>query len=184
VKQSGMRFRLACAGLAAICLGLSSALAAQSYFGEEGGFEVVLNQHGACEASKGVYYRDGEGVQHYAAMSFGLTIEQEHLLSMLGVYSRSFALPAGESRSGSVGFDGAQRDATYVADSQEMLSAYMTPDQIRDIARAQNAELRLFDGRRVVLPLTGTFAASRLIADCYMAHLAGRTNAPNPFVAR
>jgi hypothetical protein len=169
--------------IAPVLAGVGLESSAQQNFGQAGGFEVVLTEQGICEASRGIDYRDGQGDSHQAAMTFGLTVEQGQLLSLLGVYSSSLSLPTGETRSGNVRFDDARRDANYVVDNRLMMTAYMPAAQIRDIATARNAELTLFDGNRISLPLTGTFDASRLVADCYVTHLA-REGIPNPFVAR
>jgi hypothetical protein len=174
-------FRLAAA---AVLLSQCMSVAAVDWFGLDGGFEVVRNEHGACEASKGVHYRDAAGDRHFAAMTFGLLVEQDHLLAVVGVYARSLALPSGETWAGSARFDTETVDATYVADDIHMLSAYMAPHRIGDIARAHDLELALVDGARIVLPLTGTFAASRLVEACYRTHLAPRVATPDPFGGR
>jgi hypothetical protein len=170
--------------LAAVLLMQSMSAAADGWFGIEGGFEVIHNEHGTCEASRGLHYRDAHGDRHFAAMSFGLLIEQGHLLAMVGVYSQSLALPPGETWAGRARFDAETVDATFVADDARMLSAYMAPQRIADIARAHEIELTLHDGTRIALPLAGTFAASRLVADCYRAHLARRIDSPDPFAMR
>ena len=169
--------------IAPVLWGFGSGALAQQNFGEAGGFEVVHTEQGICEASRWITYRDSRGSSQEAAMTFGLTVEQGQLLALLGVWSESLSLPAGETQRGSVRFDDVRRDANYVVDNRLQVTAYMPAAQIHDIAAARSAELTLFDGSRISLPLTGTFAGSRLVAACYVAHLA-RQGVPNPFTSR
>jgi hypothetical protein len=157
-------------------------VAAQEFFGDSGGFEVLLTERGECEASRMLSYRDAEGMEREAAMSFGLLIEEQQLLAVLAMYSEAFDLPAGESWRGQIGFDDRAHEAVYVADDRDNFSVYLAPGHIRDIAGARQAALTLHDGSRIVVPLSGTFAASRLLSACYRGHLARRIRAADPFV--
>jgi hypothetical protein len=174
--------RLLATSLIAVLMFAPAHVLAREFFGESGGFEVFLTERGECEASRALTYRDADGVEREAAMSFGLLIEQQQLLAVLAMYSQAFELPSGESWRGPIGFDDRAHEAVYVADDRDNVSVYLAPGQIRDIASARLAELTLPGDARIAVPLTGTFAASRLLSDCYRTYLARRIRAADPFL--
>jgi hypothetical protein len=155
--------------------------AAAEFFGTVGEFEVALSSDGACEASRGIYFKDADGGTHFAAMSFGMTAESGQLLAMLGLYSNAFDFNPGKSWRGSAKFDGDQHEVVYVADDARMVSTYMAPARVRDIARAHHIDIQVTEGPPIRISLQGSFAATQLVAECYYRHLSRYQSGENPF---
>ena len=150
------------------------------FYGSAEGFNVFLNEHGACVAEKQVQYTDIDGAEYTAGIVFGIVRTGAEEFSMLGIYSPSFEMNYGESRWGTVAFDGQEVDVFYVADGEQLLTAYMDIEGVLDVMEAYTAEVNLFDGTFIEVPLSGTMAAGNLIGDCYERELMQPRGDHNP----
>ena len=170
-----------------LALTLPSILSAQEYeeyYGSRGGYVVALNVYGACVAVTEISYSDIYGEEYPAAIAFGVLEIEGRVGSMLGLSSASFSMTMGDARRGTISFDASEYEAFYMADSHQMFTAYMEFERIEQIMYSEKADLNLFDGTYIELPLDGTLSASELVLDCAEDHIIAEPGHHDPFSGR
>lgn len=146
-------------------LGGLGAPSAEMRYGNTGLYEVSHNENNVCVAAREIRLEDGQS----AIFGFGSAYIEGDVYGFVSVLDYDVEMREGQSSEGSVEIDSVPYFAFLLADSEQVLSAYISYDALKEIAYGSKLIIRA-PAITYTVPLAGTLKAWKILRECIKDH--------------
>ena len=134
-------------------------------YGETDLYTVVRTSNETCLAMRSIEHEFANGKVAQAYFAFGFGIIQGEMLTLASILSPAYDMPTASWQEGELGIDGETHPVAFVADGENLLSAYAPANLMFSMFEGYELEFMLPNTTETI-SLEGTDQARQLLGRC------------------